>query len=271
MSDDLPPGYKPHELADVRSDPRAPYDIARLPDYWDQRRAAEGKPDKSRCGADLRQALANQSLVPLVPPTETGQKPLWQVKVACTNLDRERVVSTQYVHVSSQQVAEAAAIQRVKDAGVRSIDAVLTIKRGRYLTDQEMAALTRDEATYTLEEHVMAQGLADRQPGLTQPQRRELSIDIATLLGLHREMVLRGATTLARIRIEALEEELEQRRIEVRFYEAERGCLGDMRTNEPLPAVNARALVTYHKEAWAEGFAAACAKHGIEDPDANDH
>jgi pyrimidine deaminase RibD-like protein len=69
-------------------------------------------------------------------------KPLWQVKVACTDLEGDRVVSTQYVHVSDERVAEVAAIQRVRDAGVRSIDAVLTITRGRFLTDHEFDALS---------------------------------------------------------------------------------------------------------------------------------
>lgn len=36
----------------------APTDIAALPDYWDERRKRQGKPDLSRCAAELRVALA---------------------------------------------------------------------------------------------------------------------------------------------------------------------------------------------------------------------
>lgn len=37
--------------------PDAPTDVAQLPDYWDARRKAQGKPDTSRCAAELRVAL----------------------------------------------------------------------------------------------------------------------------------------------------------------------------------------------------------------------
>lgn len=40
--------------------PNAPTDIAALPDWWDARRLAQGKPDASRCAAELRVALASK-------------------------------------------------------------------------------------------------------------------------------------------------------------------------------------------------------------------
>jgi predicted RNA-binding Zn-ribbon protein involved in translation (DUF1610 family) len=45
------------DLTGVEADPEAPQNIELLPNYWDARRAREGKPDLSRCGADLRAAL----------------------------------------------------------------------------------------------------------------------------------------------------------------------------------------------------------------------
>lgn len=45
-------------LAPAEPQPDAPTDIARLPDYWDERRRRQGKPDLSRCAAELRLALA---------------------------------------------------------------------------------------------------------------------------------------------------------------------------------------------------------------------
>jgi hypothetical protein len=41
----------------VEPDPDAPKDVEALPAYWDARRRAQGKPDASRCGAELRVAL----------------------------------------------------------------------------------------------------------------------------------------------------------------------------------------------------------------------
>lgn len=47
-------GFRPTAaMAEVE----APRDIALLPDYWDARRLARGKPDKSACAAELRLAL----------------------------------------------------------------------------------------------------------------------------------------------------------------------------------------------------------------------
>jgi hypothetical protein len=39
----------------------APTDLALLPDYWDERRRKQGKPDLSRCAAELRIALRAKS------------------------------------------------------------------------------------------------------------------------------------------------------------------------------------------------------------------
>lgn len=41
----------------VSFDPNAPPVVGHLPDYWDQRRERQGKPDASTCAADLREAL----------------------------------------------------------------------------------------------------------------------------------------------------------------------------------------------------------------------
>jgi hypothetical protein len=54
----------PDELVPVSADPKAPQHVAMLADYWDERREREGKPDKSRCAADLRQALASRMPLP---------------------------------------------------------------------------------------------------------------------------------------------------------------------------------------------------------------
>jgi hypothetical protein len=48
---------KPAEPSPVEPDPDAPKDVKALPAYWDARRKAQGKPDLSRCGAELRAAL----------------------------------------------------------------------------------------------------------------------------------------------------------------------------------------------------------------------
>jgi hypothetical protein len=48
----------------VAADPNAPLHIGLLPDYWDERRERESKPDTSRCAADLRQALASRMPLP---------------------------------------------------------------------------------------------------------------------------------------------------------------------------------------------------------------
>lgn len=45
-------------LPPAEPQPDAPTDIAALPDYWDERRRRQGKPDLSRCAAELRRALA---------------------------------------------------------------------------------------------------------------------------------------------------------------------------------------------------------------------
>ena len=44
-------------LAPAEPQPDAPTDVAALPDYWDERRRRQGKPDLSRCAAELRIAL----------------------------------------------------------------------------------------------------------------------------------------------------------------------------------------------------------------------
>jgi uncharacterized protein YdbL (DUF1318 family) len=49
---------KPAEPSPVEPDPDAPKGVEALPSYWDARRKAQGKPDASRCGAELRVALA---------------------------------------------------------------------------------------------------------------------------------------------------------------------------------------------------------------------
>jgi hypothetical protein len=49
----------PLVLAPAEPQPDAPTHIPSLPDYWDQRRAKQQKPDKSRCAAELRIALAD--------------------------------------------------------------------------------------------------------------------------------------------------------------------------------------------------------------------
>ena len=51
------------EPIDAQPDLSAPTDIAALPDYWDERRRRQGKPDLSRCAAELRVALAHSSAV----------------------------------------------------------------------------------------------------------------------------------------------------------------------------------------------------------------
>jgi hypothetical protein len=43
---------------EVSPDPNAPIRVEDLPDFWDVRRARQGKSDKSRCAAELRRALA---------------------------------------------------------------------------------------------------------------------------------------------------------------------------------------------------------------------
>lgn len=45
-------------LAPVAPDLHAPTVPSALPDFWDYRRLTDGKPDKSRCAAELRMALA---------------------------------------------------------------------------------------------------------------------------------------------------------------------------------------------------------------------
>ncbi|HEX5659820.1 MAG TPA: hypothetical protein VFX59_21645 [Polyangiales bacterium] len=49
------------KLAPAEPQPDAPTDIAALPDYWDERRKKQGKPDLSRCAAELRVALAQRA------------------------------------------------------------------------------------------------------------------------------------------------------------------------------------------------------------------
>lgn len=46
------------ELPPAEPQPDAPTDIAKLPDWWDERRRKQHKPDRSRCAAELRIALA---------------------------------------------------------------------------------------------------------------------------------------------------------------------------------------------------------------------
>jgi hypothetical protein len=41
----------------VQPDPDAPHVVGALPDYWDERRNRQGKPDASTCAADLSVAL----------------------------------------------------------------------------------------------------------------------------------------------------------------------------------------------------------------------
>jgi hypothetical protein len=48
-------------LAPGEPQPDAPTDIAKLPAYWDERRRLQGKPDRSRCAAELRIALASRA------------------------------------------------------------------------------------------------------------------------------------------------------------------------------------------------------------------
>jgi hypothetical protein len=50
----------------IQPDPDAPTDIALLPNYWDARRERDGKPDLSRCGAELRIALDAQRKRPML-------------------------------------------------------------------------------------------------------------------------------------------------------------------------------------------------------------
>lgn len=42
--------------------PDAPKLVSALPDYWDERRRRQGKPDLSRCAAELRIALSRRPL-----------------------------------------------------------------------------------------------------------------------------------------------------------------------------------------------------------------
>jgi hypothetical protein len=53
----IEPAERPLVLAPAEPQPDAPTDIAQLPDYWDERRKRQGKPDLSRCAAELRIAL----------------------------------------------------------------------------------------------------------------------------------------------------------------------------------------------------------------------
>jgi len=48
---------KPLVMPPAEPQPDAPTDIAALPDFWDERRRRQGKPDLSRCAAELRIAL----------------------------------------------------------------------------------------------------------------------------------------------------------------------------------------------------------------------
>ena len=48
-------------LPPAEPQPDAPTDISALPDYWDERRRLQQKPDLSRCAAELRIALAWQA------------------------------------------------------------------------------------------------------------------------------------------------------------------------------------------------------------------
>jgi hypothetical protein len=50
-------GDLPLVLAPAEPQPDAPTDISQLPDYWDERRRKQQKPDLSRCAAELRIAL----------------------------------------------------------------------------------------------------------------------------------------------------------------------------------------------------------------------
>ncbi len=47
----------PLVLPPAEPQPDAPTDVEALPDYWDERRRKQGKPDLSRCAAELRIAL----------------------------------------------------------------------------------------------------------------------------------------------------------------------------------------------------------------------
>jgi hypothetical protein len=49
--------FRPRYPVQVAFDPKAPALIGKLPEHWDERRAREGKPDASRCAADLRVAV----------------------------------------------------------------------------------------------------------------------------------------------------------------------------------------------------------------------
>lgn len=57
-------------LAPAEPQPDAPVDIAKLPDYWDARRRQQGKPDLSRCAAELRLALAARANAPVPSAAE---------------------------------------------------------------------------------------------------------------------------------------------------------------------------------------------------------
>jgi hypothetical protein len=67
------PSRGPNEpMAVAHADFTAPLDVAALPAHWDERRRREGKLDTSRCGADLRRALAVSGLPVPPPPDEPG-------------------------------------------------------------------------------------------------------------------------------------------------------------------------------------------------------
>jgi hypothetical protein len=68
---------KPLVLPPAEPQPDAPTEISALPDYWDERRAKQGKPDKSRCAAELRIALAHQAAIQFAGATigKPGERP----------------------------------------------------------------------------------------------------------------------------------------------------------------------------------------------------
>jgi len=53
-------------LAPAEPQPDAPTEVSALPDYWDERRRKQQKPDLSRCAAELRIALADKTRTSLL-------------------------------------------------------------------------------------------------------------------------------------------------------------------------------------------------------------
>lgn len=62
-------------LQPVKADPLAPTDPTKLQAFWNNRRQRDGKPDESRCGAELRRALIANGLIKEEDATPAPEEP----------------------------------------------------------------------------------------------------------------------------------------------------------------------------------------------------